>query len=275
MLNQPYPTSQKSPLGLLLAGLIPGVLLALVLIILLAVYFFCSYGWDIKAFFLPDLFADNYYLRNSIVQIPFFLVIPVLVTAALYGWKNLGKELGLSRGFGRGLGFGLLATLPMAIGYGICSDFVWELSISSFMYGCVQAGFTEEIIFRAFLFGLLVRKCGWGLIPATLIDGLVFGLIHIYQGDTALEAGMVFVATGAGAVWFSWLYKEWNWNLWVPIFLHFFMNFYWGGFDMADNAAGGLWANVFRVMTIAFTVVVTNRPALLSWFAGRPEVQPA
>ncbi len=33
MLNQPYPTSQKSPIGLLLAGLIPGALLALFLIV--------------------------------------------------------------------------------------------------------------------------------------------------------------------------------------------------------------------------------------------------
>jgi len=227
-------------------------------VLLLAVYFFCSYGWDMKAYFLPELFADNAYLRSSSVQLTCFLVIPVLVTAVLYGWKNLTQELGLSRGFGRGLGFAFLATLPMAIGYGICSGFAWEMSITSFMYGCVQAGFTEEILFRAFLFGLLVRKCGWGLVPATLFDGLV-----------------VFLVTGAGAMWFSWLYKAWNWNLWVPIFLHFFMNFYWGGFDMADNAAGGLWANVFRVITIAFTVVVTIRPALLARFTGRPEVQPA
>ena len=240
-------------------------------LLILAVYFTCSYGWDIKAYFFPDLFAGNAYLRNTSVQVTFFLLVPVLVTAALYGWKNLGRELGLDRGFGRGLGFAFLATLPMALGYAAVAGFEWEMSLPSFMYGSVQAGFTEEVIFRAFLFGLLVRKCGWGLVPATLVDGLVFGLVHMYQGDTALEAGMVFVATGAGAMWFSWLFKEWNWNLWVPIFLHFFMNFYWTGFDMADNAAGGLWANVFRVMTIIFTVVVTNRPALMAWFErGRP-----
>lgn len=51
------------------------------------------------------------------------------------------------------------------------------------------------------------------------------------------------------------------------------MNFYWGGFDMADNAAGGLWANVFRIMTIAFTVIVTTRLLLLRRFEGEPQVQ--
>lgn len=240
--------------------------------VILAVYFFCSYGWDIKAYFLPDLFADDYYLRNTSVQITFFLIVPVLATALLFGWKKLPEELGISRGFVRGLGFAFLATLPMAVGYAVVSGFSWEISTPSFLYGCVQAGFTEEILFRAFLFGLLFRKCGWGLVPATLVDGLVFGTIHIYQGDTAMEAAMVFLVTGAGAMWFSWLFKEWNWNLWVVVFLHFFMNFYWTGFEMADNAAGGLWANVFRVMTIAFTVIVTRRPVLLRRFAGEPAV---
>lgn len=248
---------------------------ALLSIVILAVYFLCSYGWDIKAYFLPDLFADNNYLRNTSVQLTFFLVVPVLATALLYGWKNLPEELGLSKGFGRGLGFAFLATLPMAIGYGVVSGFNWNISLPGFMYGCVQAGFSEEILFRAFLFGLLFRKCGWGIIPATLFDGVVFGAIHVYQGDTPMEAALVFLASGAGAVWFSWLFKEWNWNLWVVIFLHFFMNFYWGGFDMADNAAGGLWANVFRIMTIAFTVIVTTRPLLLRRFAGEPQVQAA
>lgn len=238
-------------------------------VFLLAVYFFCSYGWDIRAHFLPDLFADNSYLRSTAVQITFYLIIPVVVMWRLYGGKNLLTELGMRKGFSSGLLFAFIATLPMAIGYGIIAGFDWSMSFNSFMYGAVQAPLAEEIIFRAFLFGLLYRKAGWGLWPATLFDGIVFGAIHVYQGDTPMEAAMVFLASGAGAVWFSWLFKEWNWNLWVPIFLHAFMNFWWGGFDMADNAAGGLWANVFRVLTIAFTVYVTNRPALQAWFDRR------
>lgn len=238
---------------------------------ILAVYFTCSYGWDIRNYFFPELFRGDYYLRNTSVQIPFFLVIPVLVTWWLYGRKNLFSELGINRGFGKGLFFAFIATLPMAIGYAVVSGFNWHLPLTSFMYGCVQASFAEEIIFRAFLFGLLYRKAGWGLAPATLFDGIVFGAIHVYQGDTAAEAAMIFVASGAGAIWFSWLFKEWNWNLWIPIFLHFFMNFWWSGFEMADNAAGGVWANVFRIMTIAFTVYVTNRPAIRTRFAGPVE----
>lgn len=239
-------------------------------LIILAVYFICSQGWDIRAYFLPDLFSENPYLRSTSVQLTFFLVVPVVAMAILYGWKNLPQELGLDQGFLRGLGFAFLATMPMLIGYAVVSGFEWSITTNSFLYGCVQASFAEEILFRAFLFGLLYRKAGWGLIPATIIDGLVFGAVHVYQGDTVMEAGMVFAVTALGAGWFSWLFKEWGWNLWVVVFLHFFMNFYWTGFQMADNAAGGLWANVFRVITIVFTIVVTTRPHLLKRFAGRP-----
>ncbi|MEO0734059.1 MAG: CPBP family intramembrane glutamic endopeptidase, partial [Bacteroidota bacterium] len=202
----------------------------------------------------------NRYLRSTSVQLTFFLLIPVLGTAGLYGWRRLPTELGINRGFSRGLLTAFLATLPMLLGYAWVSGGAWTLTTDSFLYGCVQAAVAEEILFRAFLFGLLYRKAGWGLIPATLVDGLVFGAVHLYQGDTVLEAVAVFAVTGAGAVWFSWLFKEWGWNLWLVIFLHFLMNFYWSGFQMADNAAGGLWANVFRAATIFLTVVATLKP---------------
>lgn len=241
----------------------------------LAVYFFCAHGWDIRNYFFPEMFRGNSYLRSTSVQVPFFLIIPVLVMIVMYGRKNLLVNLGLDKGFKRGLVFAFIATLPMLVGYAIVSGFDWNISLESFMYGCVQASFTEEVLFRAFLFGLLYRKAGWSLAAAALFDGVVFGVLHIYQGDTVMEAAMIFLASSAGGMWFSWLFKEWGWNLWVPIFLHFFMNFYWTGFEMAENAAGGLWANVFRVMTIAFTVVVTTRPALLSRFDDRSVVQPA
>ncbi len=69
----------------------------------------------------------------------------------------------------------------------------------------------------------------------------------------------VFSVTFLGAAWFAWLYVEWNNNLWVPITLHSLMNLYWGLFTLEDNALGGIWANVFRGMVIAISIVVTIR----------------
>ena len=67
------------------------------------------------------------------------------------------------------------------------------------------------------------------------------------------------MVTLMGGLWFAWLYIEWRENLWVPIWLHILMNFAWGLFDVSDNAMGGMGANVFRIMTIVITIVVTSR----------------
>ncbi len=62
-----------------------------------------------------------------------------------------------------------------------------------------------------------------------------------------------------GAAWFAWLYVEWRNNLWLPIGLHILMNLYWALFDIESNALGGVWANVFRGLTIALSIIYTLR----------------
>ncbi|HPR61515.1 MAG TPA: hypothetical protein PLF35_11245, partial [Prolixibacteraceae bacterium] len=57
--------------------------------------------------------------------------------------------------------------------------------------------------------------------------------------------------------WFAWLYVEWENNLWVPIFLHIFMNFSWIFFEVGSNALGGVFINIFRAVTIALTILIT------------------
>ncbi|MEX1191034.1 MAG: CPBP family intramembrane glutamic endopeptidase [Brumimicrobium sp.] len=127
------------------------------------------------------------------------------------------------------------------------------------------AGFMEEFLFRGFLFGLLFRKLCRGFIPATLIGAVIFGFAHIYQGSSLLESTGIFLVTSIGAVWFAWLYIEWNNSLWVPIFLHILMNLSWALFDVSENAMGGLYVNIFRVITIALTVIITIR---YNWVKG-------
>jgi len=56
---------------------------------------------------------------------------------------------------------------------------------------------------------------------------------------------------------FAWLYVEWNYNLWVPIFLHMLMNLSWGLFSVSDNAFGGIYSNVFRIATIVLAITLT------------------
>ena len=60
-----------------------------------------------------------------------------------------------------------------------------------------------------------------------------------------------------GAGWFAWLFIEWKENLWIPIFLHIFMNLSWVLFEVDNNALGGYVTNIFRIITIALTVIIT------------------
>ena len=90
-------------------------------------------------------------------------------------------------------------------------------------------------------------------------SAIFFGIGHLYQGNGWAQTAGIFAVTFAGALWFSWLYKAWDNNLWVPIGLHFLMNLYWSIFQVGDNALGGMLPNVFRAATIAITVWLTLR----------------
>jgi len=229
-------------------------------IIILSTYLVGQFGAGLFSPYYNHLLADLSPVSRSVIwNVLYFGLVPLLGAGVIFGFRPLPAVLGLSKGFGKGLWMALVLTLPMFIGYAFCSNFTMSISANNFFFGSLSAPFFEELFFRAFLFGLLYRHAGWGMWPATILDAFVFGIIHISQGDDFTTSASVFAATAAGAAWFSWLYKEWEWNLWLVVFLHAFMNFSWMLFDMADNAAGGLWANVFRITTIVMSVVWTKR----------------
>ena len=218
-------------------------------ILIIAFYLFGQFGgkylYPLYAPLLSDLPAA---LRNVLWQATYFGIVPIVGAQFIFGKRGWTERLGLSTvGFYQGFGTAFLMTLPMLLGYAWLAG--GQLNIDwgmDFWFGTIAAPFFEEVFFRAFLFGLLCKFGGWKLVPATLLDGLVFGAVHIGQGQSVELAAGVFAVTAAGAIGFSILYKEWGWNLWVVIFLHALMNFYWMAFDVSDNAAGGMWANVFR-----------------------------
>lgn len=229
-------------------------------IIILATYFLGQFGhWWLSPLYLQLVEDLSPVARGVISNVLYFGIVPLLGMALIFGRQLRPSVMGLDKGFGKGLYMAFLMTLPMLIGYAFCSDFTINLSANDFYFGTLSAPFFEEFFFRAFLFGMLYRYAGWKVLPATVLDALVFGLIHISQGEDFASSASVFAVTAAGAAGFSLIYKEWEWNLWLVVFLHALMNFYWMVFDMAENAAGGLWANVFRIMTVAIAVIWTVR----------------
>ena len=185
--------------------------------------------------------------------------IPLLVGARLINPDiKITHSLGLNGNVARGFSFALLFTLPMFIGYALTFDFA-GFNLDSFLTGAFAAGFFEELYFRAFLFGMIYRYTKFGFFPSIIIGALWFGSVHLYQSqDPEILIG-IFMTTFLGAILFAWLYSEWKFNLWIPIFMHLLMNFAWMLFDVSDNALGNTWGNVFRYSTIALAIIFTIR----------------
>ena len=76
-------------------------------------------------------------------------------------------------------------------------------------------------------------------------------------GDYTIAA---FGVTFIGGLFFSWIYVKWDFNLWCPVGLHFFMNLSWLLFMVEGNsvAAGGVVSNVFRILSVVVAIVLTN-----------------
>lgn len=186
----------------------------------------------------------------------FGLTLVLFVSALLFGKQNALAALGLSKELIKGMGYGLLFTLPMFLGYAVIGQLSSGWTLLSIL-GVFVGAAMEEIVFRGFLFGHLFRKAGWGFVPAVLLNAVIFGIGHLYQGNSFEETIGVFFVTLMGGIWFAWIYVEWNYNLWVSIGLHFFMNLSWYLFSIGENALGGWGANFFRIMTILFSIVFT------------------
>jgi uncharacterized protein len=170
---------------------------------------------------------------------------------------NLFQSLGLSSGLLTGLWAGLLFTAPMFLGGLLFFHLNTNIDIENLIAGTLVAGFMEELYFRGFLFGILFRKTGMGFIPAVLAGALLFAAGHVYQSRNPAELAGIFAITFSAAVFFAWLYAEWNYRLWVVVWTHTLMNLSWSLFDVDQTALGNITANIFRGLTIATAILFT------------------
>jgi len=224
-------------------------------IIIILTFLLAFYGNKILNNFVEISFPT--YAGRLIYSYLWWVIPVIIVLSILFGFKNIFKELRLHKGFLFGLGFAFVLVLPMLISSAIIGEIDENMNFLDLFKKTVFAGFFEEFLFRGFLFGILFRKLKWGFIPASLVGALIFGLGHLYQGSNTGETIGIFLVTFMGAGWFAWLFIEWKENLWVPIFLHIFMNLSWVLFDVGNNALGGYVTNIFRIITIALTVIIT------------------
>ena len=198
--------------------------------------------------------------------------IPILIGTYIINQKiNVFVNLGLSKNIWTGIWVSIIFTIPMFVGGFIFFQFNQEIDLENLIAGTIVAGFMEELYFRGFLFGQLFRNTKIGFIPAILLGALIFASGHLYQSQNVSELIGIFSITLFGAVFFAWLFVEWKYNLWIPIFTHTLMNLSWTLFEVSDTALGGMSANIFRTLTILTAIILTlvfkkrrNEPLLIN-----------
>lgn len=190
---------------------------------------------------------------------PLLLLAASLLASRLAAGRGRALHaLGLCAPVRQGLAFGLLAAVPMGAQAALASDglqFGWVL-----LHGAVAMPLAEEVLFRGVLVAIPVALGGCRFWPAAMLSGLLFGSLHV-PWSQQLSAGdlPVFAVTTVGGVWYAWLCRALQWNLWATIGLHAAMNAAWLLTGVADDAAGRLWPNVGRGATIALGTVLALR----------------
>ncbi len=144
-----------------------------------------------------------------------------------------------------------------------------DLKIRYLAYTTVMPGLTEEIFYRAFAFGLLVRVAGWKLWPAAIFTGVVFGLAHVDftpdEGETILgQLGWWIAMIALGGVLYAWLYERASWNIWVVVALHTGMNLWWDVFEMGGSVLGPIGATVARIAAVGLALLLVVHYRLLN-----------
>lgn len=184
--------------------------------------------------------------------------MPVFAFVYFTNGQRVLAPLGFCGNAMKGMLFAFGCSIPMFVGFGIPRGFQVSIESTTFWFGCVFAALFEEVYYRGFFFGQLLRKTTLGFIPALVVPAVTFASLHLYQSRDPSTLAGIFLTTFLGAGLFAWLYCEWDFNLWVPMFLHFFMNFSWSLFDsVADNALGDVAANVYRALTVTCAIVGT------------------
>lgn len=198
-------------------------------------------------------------LSKFIVGYSIMFIAVIILTLFVVKPKELFSFLGISGNIAKGFFISLICVLPLYVIFPILGSFNSYTTLSLILRKSVFPGFMEEFMFRAFMFGLLFRYAKTGFFWAVILPALLFGFIHLYQGHDVVSSLAAFGVTFIGAVYFSWMYVEWNFNLWVPVGLHMLMNGAWVIFSMegTEVAAGGLISNIVRIASILLAVAIT------------------
>ncbi|MCK5944377.1 MAG: CPBP family intramembrane metalloprotease [Planctomycetes bacterium] len=204
------------------------------------------------------LFANVHPLAAAALPSALLVLASLIVARIAAGRGNTLAALGLRAPLLPGVLLGVLIGLPMLLQAPFSSNGTrFEIGLA---HGIVTAPVNEEIFFRGMLVLVPVYVGGNRFWPFAIGAGLLFGAMHV-PWDERLSTGHIgtFVATTAGGIWYAWLLRCFDRNLWLTISLHATMNAAWAVFRVSEDAAGGVWPNLGRAGTIALGTVLAVR----------------
>jgi uncharacterized protein len=231
-------------------------------VFLCVVVAFLIYYVTAKAFFHSLEGYVRGFVPNQILAfiVVYLLVgLPIFVATRLINPKRkFFPSLGFTRDPWTALLFAVICTAPMFLGYAyMAGGLAAGLSFTILVTNNLLAGVFEETYFRGFLFGQLFRHTRLGFLLTIVLCSALFASGHLYQSTNPRILFGILCTTFIGSILFAWLYVEWQYNIWVPMFLHSLMDTSWYLFDTGSNALGGLGANVFRLLTVLLAIVLT------------------
>jgi membrane protease YdiL (CAAX protease family) len=206
---------------------------------------------------------DMQYVIHPILRM-LLVVVGVMIVFRMSQSDNkptMGLGVGWARAL-KGIAIGFGCTLPMLL-LGLWSD-SFTASRYGILYGSISPGLTEEIFYRAFMFGLLVQVARCPMWPTAILTGAVFGLAHVDitpdEGQTIIgQLGFWIAMIGVGGMMYAWIYQLSRWNLWIVIALHAGMNLWWDMFVMNATPLGGWGATAVRVLSVGLVVLIVMR----------------
>jgi CAAX protease family protein len=172
------------------------------------------------------------------------------------GPPGISRELGLSAPILPAIAFAVAVSLPMSIGFAVTRSLTPHINLPSLLFLTVFSPLVEEISFRGFGVRQLQRGTQWPFWVIVWPSALLFGYVHVEQGQTLQEKAALFFLLGAGGVTTAWLVYRWQ-NLWFPVMLHVCMNLWWELFSVAKSAIGGWFPFALQTLTMVLAILAT------------------